>query len=102
MQNNTLFSNTDWRELKKRLNNLRAFCFPPKELISPSIQFKFKSDFDKLDILEGGSGSYPIFPSELKYYWEDRRTLRDGYLDYICVDRKKWFYNTNAKIGNFF
>ena len=102
MKNNTLFPNTDWKELKKRLNNLRAVCFPPVDIIRPTVQFKFKSDFDGTDMLEMSSGCYSVSPSELSTFWEDRQTLRYTNIDFICVNRKRWYYNTNAKAGDFF
>ena len=98
----TSFSNQERRELKRRLNHLRALCFPAPELIQPKCSFKFQKDFGPDDVLRRGSCFYPVSPSEIKDIWEDKRTLKDSNLDYIFVQRKKWFFNTQEKVGQFF
>ena len=98
----THFSNQDRCELKIRLNHLRALCFPVPELIQPKLSFKFQKDFGPCDVLNRGSSFYSIDPSEIKYIWEDKRTLQDSNLDYIVVQNKKWFFNTQEKVGQFF
>ena len=98
----TNFSDQDKQELKKRLDNLQAFCFPPADLIRPKLTFLFQKDFGPGTVLGRGSCFYPVEPSEIKNIWEDKRTLRDSNLDYIMVQKKKWFFNTQEKVGQFF
>ena len=98
----TLVTEDIWSDLKKRLNDLKAVCYPPTASLHPSIRFKTQSDFLLDDHLKWGRSSMPIYPHEISNIWEDRQTLRNENIDYICVQNQKWYFNMHDKVGRFF
>lgn len=92
--------------LLKGLSDLQEVCCPVGALSLPLFRFKEKKDFiPVLDDFHCGSfaSGYGIKPDEIQnYFYEDRQTLRDSYVDFIQTGSTKWYYNTSEKVPSFF
>ena len=101
-----LISVPEKQEILEKLSALQEVCCPVEEIARPTFQFKTKKDFiPVLDDFHCGSfaDGYKISPDQLKtYFYEDRKDLKDRYVDFIKTKELKWYYNTSEKTGNFF
>ena len=101
-----LISATEKRRLLRKFRALKEVCRPEDAIIRPSFVFKNKNDFNPgLDDFHCGcvATGYSIQPDQIKsYFYEDRETLRESYVDFIKAGNLKWYYNTSEINGNFF
>lgn len=101
---NNNFSVDEQQELLVEFQKLEDICYPKTSLLTPRFKFLFKKDFKQNEGLRYGTitNDYYIEPSELKGLWQSRKELRESNVDFIVSRGKKWFYNTQDLVGNFF